>query len=257
MTELMTIGFKDRTEILVSIRKLAETPRGEHPPPPHHQLTADEVMCDIVAMREEAEFARDMDRARLESERDRRKDAEDRRKIMAAQQEDELANATVSQWLENKEMFMGSWLLKSELRGVIMLNVTKTKSPLKKKLIELLKLEKQSRKWYGSVLPRAYFEEVLVSRLCRFEDATRLEAEIELETNTLNEGLTLLSNQQGMVPRIFAEAHDAAKQRAGYDDGDKDDEVIVLETRITSDASPQNKKPRLSGQGGSETIEIL
>lgn len=267
MDQLLQTGFQNRREILVSIRKLvaagtpeAATGSAGGPSPPSPSLTCDMVMCEILTAREEAEFAREMDRARLLSERDRRADAEERRKQIASQLEEKLLKSTLTQWLECKDMFKGSWLLQTTFQTVISKHVTQSKSTLKTKLMALLKLEKQSRKWYGPVLPRAYFEDELAPRLCAVMDANLLEAKIEAETTFLNEGLALLTNQQGMVPRLFVQAHDAAKQRAGIDgpnnDDDDDDEVVVLDTLGLPDNCSPTKKARAAGQGLLEAIEI-
>jgi hypothetical protein len=229
LSETLAMGFKDPAEILISIRKLAAANGGQ-------QLTADVVMCDVVHAREEAEFARQMDLARLASERDRRKDAEARRKANALVHEERLLTACPTAWIESKEMFQSSWLLRSSCRDSLLSHVNRRPSELKRHLVEVLKLEKKSRQWYGQELPSYYFDGVLSERLRIIKDYRTLETALKQEVDTLRDGLMLLSNQDGNAPLVFLEAKEEWKLRHGEEDDD-DDDVILLETRRPTQAS--------------------
>jgi hypothetical protein len=206
LAETMAVGFRNPAEVLVSIRKLVAANGGQ-------QLTSEMVMCEVVQAREEAEFARQMDQARLASERDRRTDAEARRKANALAHEELLLTACPTAWIESRDMFRGSWLLKSSCRDSLLSHVTERPSELKRHLVEILKLEKKSRQWYGQELPSYYFDGVLAEKLRVIKDHRTLETRLKREAETLRDGLML--NQDGNAPSVFLKAKEEWKQRNG------------------------------------------
>jgi hypothetical protein len=190
--------------------------------------------------RDEAQFARDMDAARLASERDRHAEAEDRRRTSDARRDDEMNDADPREWEKSGDLFRGSWLLRGPCREALLRHVARARSPLKKSLVELLKLEKRSRHWYQS-LPEHYFNGALAERLRAIGDAGKLEAAVRRETKFLLDGLMLLSNQEGNVPQIFLRAKEESRRRNGGDGEDADQEgddgeVIMLEVRRPGNA---------------------
>jgi len=197
MAQLQQMGFADRREILSTIRRLIET-NPEHPPTP------DAVMIDIVTQREEAEEARKMDEARLQSEQARKEDARKRRKELEEQFEQRLRAADLQVWSSEVEMFPDSWILSSPARTVLAPMVAQAES-LKFKLLELLKLEKKARKWYGVALPYGYFGFELADRLVERTTVNAMTTQIQEEVAKLESGMYNLS---GMYNTGFHHCND-------------------------------------------------
>ncbi len=223
--ELMAMGFTDRSEILWSVRKLARSC-------PLPEVTCENVMLDIISNREETEEARKMDEARMLSERTRKQESKRLRLIIAQNQHEERKKATWSEWSSRSDMYARSWLLanagvKASLEPRVQRNMQ-----VKEALMELLDLEKKSRKWYGQALPRAYFRGTLAQQISsKVENDSTVEQVLEFfktETSTLKEAMFTLSVQQGGVPKLFVDALDSPTMVSGDDCEQGDDEIVVV-----------------------------
>jgi hypothetical protein len=240
VAEMEQMGFPDRREILRSIRFLLDGNSAN--------LTADDVMLFIITEREEAEEARKEDQARLASERTRKEEAARRRNEIAREFDRKLLQSSLDEWASDQSMFCGSWVLgvadvKTALAKVVVSNLE-----FKKKLVELLKLEKLARKWFGS-MPRAYFCERVVARL--LEQSEQLMSQVSWEFETLQRVMYTLSEQQGGVPRCFLEAHDQSSTR------DDDDEILVLQTISPREQSASQESVEAPSITSSAFLESL
>ncbi|GAX12623.1 hypothetical protein FisN_13Lh089 [Fistulifera solaris] len=222
--ELLAMGFTDRSEILWSIRKLSRSF-------PLAEVTCENVMLDIISNREETDEARKMDEARMLSERTRKQESKRLRLIIAQNQYEERKKATWSEWLSRSDMYARSWLLtnagvKESLEQRVHRNMQ-----VKEALMEILDLEKKSRKWYGQALPRAYFRGTLAqqisSKVENHSTAEQVLGFLKSEIVMLKEAMFTLSVQQGGVPKLFVDALDSPTLVSG-DDSDKVDEEIVV-----------------------------
>ena len=196
------MGFVDRREILSVLRSS------------HRPWTLDDAMIAIVTAREEAAEARKMDEARLASERTRKAEAAARRQANKERHEEQIRQSGLDEWLFNASMFPHSWLLRSVARP----KLEEELGTIKDALIALLELEKKSHQWYKD-LPSAYFD-MLARQLL---SATDVPSFLKRETQTLQQAMFELSQQQGGVPKILLQAHERMEE--------SDDEVVVLEVR--------------------------
>ncbi len=223
--ELLAMGFTDRSEILWSVRKLARTC-------PLTEVTCENVMLDIITNREEMDEARKMDDARMLSERTRKQESKRRRTIIAQNQAEERKKATWSEWLSRSDMYARSWLLanagvKESLEQHVQSNLQ-----IKETLMEMLDLEKKSRKWYGQALPRAYFRGALAQQISsKVENHFNVEQVLGIlkgEVSVLKEAMFTLSVQQGGVPKLFVDALDSPTMVSGDDSEQVDEEIVVV-----------------------------
>ena len=239
--QLRYMGFQDSDtrEILTAYRKLRDE-RGSPPNP-------DQILMYVVEQRDHLEeerlLAADMDRARLESERSR-DDAAQRRAEIQQERERQLENASLESWMS--DAFVHSWILHSDPtwrdRTVKLWIREGSPTPLKRKLLKLLQLERNARKWYQEKLAGAYFVHVVLGRLRKANQSpASMLAQLEREVHILERGMYELERQVGGVPIIFRDALDAHPSV----DENQDDEVVLVihKSRMAEDAaSPSPKK---------------
>jgi hypothetical protein len=257
LVQLSQMGFTNRREILESIRRLGSnsTLFSTQQSP---SVDADSVMMDMITQREEADEARKMDEARLQSEQARKEDARRRRSLICNNVEEKLKTASMDDWKSNNGMFPDSWILNENACYALLASLIKEKdTQLKSKLMALLKLEKKAKQWYGRVLPRGYFARCVTERLIQ-ATADSMAGKLNKEVNALQVAMFQLSEQQGGVPRIFLEAHDDTKEQ----DGDKQnrgpgafdtDDVVLVGTTTT----PTGTRETAPGRSEPEVLEIL
>ena len=236
--ELRQMGFTDSTvDILASMRRLSAT-------------TVDAVMCDLVSQREEAAEARRMDQARLLSLADRQEEAARRRRAQAQQRHQERMQASWDEWRDDDSMFPHSWLLSRDGVRRAWEGAVRNSRHVRAQMLTLLELEQKSRKWYGEILPRAFFELVLAERLGKADHGDR-SVMLDREIQQLKRGLFTLSNQQGGVPKLLLNACDAEGGGAK-----EDSDVMVVATRITSLAAlKENALPTAAENGTKSRFE--
>lgn len=252
VAELNLLSFTDVREALVSYRKLKRN-NGGHPP------SVDNVMIEIIVQREEDDEARRMDEARLQSEQARKEDAKQRRDEIERDLRSSIENCSVDEWLRASDMFHNSWILRGDANAVMQQRIGTTPSPLKRSMIDLLKLEKNSRKWYGAVLPRSYFALQLTQRLLEVNSSPdHLLTQIELEIERLKIAMYNMSEQLGEVPRVFREAHDAAvaDQRNNLDDDDDDPVLLVASPMTTTPKQLPSHDFRSASAWAGEVIDL-
>ena len=246
MSSLMNMGFTDRSEILSSIRRLRNDATTSTT-----NLTSDVVMLDIISQREEAEEARKMDEARLLSEQSRKEEARRLRQRNAELLTERQRGASWKEWLEKDDMFPNSWLLRLSNVQTALESIWRDGDNLqvKHKFVELIQLEKNARKWYKNDLPRSYFVNVLAAKLLAYKGASAAvwKQTLDVELRRLEHQMYTLSEQQGGVPRMFLDAHDAATTdktncNGGNDDND-DDDIVIL---VTSSETGTNTKKATS-----------
>jgi hypothetical protein len=187
-------------------------------------VTADEVAMFIISQRE---MEQDMEEAKLEdavrqaSEPERELNAERKKQNF----EKRCAEATTYEQLA--DIFRESWILHGLTSTLINQIMTKKRD----KLIEILKLEFQSRTWYGRHVPAHYFRS-LCDRLKQNNNSSGSRSAsstsydwLDAEHMTIQHGLSSLSQQtERGLPKIFVNACPA-----GRGSNDDDDEVIIIE----------------------------
>jgi len=252
-TELRQMGFPEehKQECSDAVRRALEA--GGAPP------TSDSVMMEIITRIDnaqgendidEAEYARQMDQARLLSEQDKHNESQQLREQRAQEQEERILNATFGE-LSNpqkaedcKLFFPESWLLRYEPSKALLTDVVnnRAKSDVKKSLIKLLNREKKALRWYDRGVPKAFFTSVVGQRLLNVGgvDAAALKKEVE-EIDALVERATSLPSEQNsdLVPNIFVEAQKEFTDQAPGEstcsgpaaDDDSDDDIVVLDVR--------------------------
>lgn len=241
MASLLQMGFTHKSEIMSSIRKLSSSQVGP--------LKTDSVMMDMIQAREEAEEAKKMDEARRQSEVTRKRESQARRLLLEQQLQERLEQASVAEWKQDKNMFLHSWILQQEGMTEKLQAAIQKYSPIKARLMELLKLEKQARKWF-MIMPKAYFVGVLGAELQErvqlpaADLCTWLVERVEL----LQRAIYTLSEQTPTgVPVIFVHAHDEWTLRNsnsltdgnGNTDSDDDDVCIIVLPTVSTTTSPE------------------
>lgn len=232
--ELQQMAFTDPREILTSFRKLLRDNNAGRPP------SVDEIMIDLITQREEAEEARKMDAARLMSEQARKGDAAQRREEIQRELQAAMEHCRMDEWLQNSQMFTRSWILRGSAKGVLQLRIGKSKTPLKCKLIELLKLERDARKWYKE-MPRSYFARLVTQRLVGCHTTDSMLAHVQREIDTLTRVMFIMSEQLGGVPKVFRDAHDAVVAENNIDVDDDDDDAVHL---VSGPPTSKNSGPK-------------
>jgi DNA-directed RNA polymerase beta subunit len=251
LSQLRDMGFTSSTEVLESIRRL--TSESAQPP------SIDTVMIDIISQREEAEEAKKMDEARLQSEQARKEDARRRREVIEKTLQESIKSASLDDWRRNANMFLDSWLLAGDA-CYLLEPLMNTSATIKEKLVALLKLEKKARKWYGAVLPRGYFAERVTKRLQEESTVGAVSELLQEEVDTLEVAMFTLSEQKGGVPRIFLEAHDEASAldsslQTGESGEDIDDDVVVVV--LANKANSTRLSEKSTPEAAPEILEIL
>lgn len=212
LSELIQMGFPDKLEILEAIRRQ-----------PPESRSADQVMMDLINHREEMEEAKKMDEARLMSEQDK---VEQSRKLKAAREE-ALGQAKSIEDLH--QVFPDSWILENN-ESRIKDFINKNDKRLMDEFKRLLNFEKLSLQWYGSVLPKYYYEKVRARLFCSSTSkksspslsSSMKQILIEKECEILQGALYKLEEQDiGGVPKVYLEAK---KEAVG-----EDNEVIEID----------------------------
>ena len=167
-------------------------------------LSADTVMLNIISQREEMDHVQKEDQARVESERIRKAEASRLRLLAAQEKERVLQAATLAEWRES--FFPKSWILHTvdaydTLQAFLNDHVEEeedvvdyddefdekrknnkkrmqteakknrnncTSTTVKNALLRLLKLERDSQKWYKNNLPRVYYLTVVNPNIQNF-----------------------------------------------------------------------------------------
>ena len=140
-------------------------------------------------------------------------------------------------------MYKSSWLLANAGVREALDQRVQSNSQIKETLMELLDLEKKSRKWYGQTLPRAYFRGTLAQRFAAgIERDSSVEQIVEMlksEILALKEAMFTLSVQQGGVPKLFVDALDSPTMVSGDDEEAVDEEIVVV--RVDGGLSPEKR----------------
>ena len=224
--QLQECGFENRGEILAALR---------HTKSSNANLGFDQIienaMIYIIGQREEAEEARKMDIARMESEftilqeREQQKDSQSSYDYSVT----DILGKEGDTWT-NSVAFPHSDLLKcSNIRSFFrcLLDLDDVKRKSRTRVSELLSLELKARKWYGEKLPVAYFQFGLRDRLLSdwmnkkvqstftFDERDKAVESLDKETNALKEAMFCLENQVpgdlGVnVPKLFVDARKSA-----------------------------------------------
>jgi hypothetical protein len=291
LVQLTQIGFSNRREILENIRSLMAdggTSNSDSDGFLSHQQqppSVDTVMVAMITQREEAEEARKMDEARLQSEQARKEDARRRRSLIHNNAEETLKTASMDDWRGRQDMFPDSWILNENacyaLLASLLIHNDNDILQLKGKLMALLKLEKKAKQWYGQVLPRGYFARCVTTRLMQATTGDvmikndtmagkSMATTLRNEVDALQVAMFQLSEQQGGVPRIFLEAHDDSsntkleqdgvgsdEQKRGSGAFDTDDDDVVLVGTISSTPPGSARSEKAAGRSEPEVLEIL
>ena len=140
---------------------------------------------------------------------------------------------------------------------------------MKKSLFELLKIEKQAQKFYGYLLPKSYFVQVVVQKLLdslkrdnNDSDSNNISSVLNEcileEIKTLNNAMYQLSEQVNNVPRLFQEKYQECEAQQSVND----DEVVMVRLQPppsdnVPDVDSSNGGGRLSNNQNPNSIEII
>lgn len=245
---LNQMGFHDKHELYNSIDRLVEKNNANILP------SADAVMFDIISVRQDLEEAKIMDQARLQSEQLRKEEARRRRQLTQQQFECILQTSDIQRWKADSSMFPRSWLLSDS--NIVALFQQMSSNPTDKlNLLELLKLEKEAYKWYGSCLPKHYFLDRVIPQMMQSTDLPSLVRET---ISTLQKAFYSLSHQTNGVPKILLEAKDAADastQKENHENDSDDDVVLVVPKYKRLKSSPPGiATDSSSGGSGAATV---
>lgn len=188
--QLVQMGFTNRREILTRYRAMSSGDPTSPPP------SVDEVMLALVTAREEAEEARKMDEARLQSERTRKQEAAALRAANERRFQERLEEASLHELPSNPDFFPRSWILAKVLQTLQQAGIGNFGRG-KQKLLRLLKLEKRARQWYGKDLPKAYFVVEVCDRIknCNHLSESAMGRILEKESDSLERGMYTLKGK--------------------------------------------------------------
>lgn len=217
VASLRGMGFTCTREILTALRIVASN-REEIIYGVGNGWNIDEqveaAMMWIVTEREEAAEASILDAARVSSEQYNLDMEQSRNQEMTRELENADLVALLGQTkddidVEVKSIYYPFSILLTNIHVKRIfhetISSTSTSNRGKVEVIRLLNLEKKARKWYGTVLPFAYFEHVLCSRIENYvgENSTTM---LSTESDILEKAMFNLSEQLGMVPKVFLDA---------------------------------------------------
>lgn len=283
-SQLRGMGFMDMREILNGLRHV-EAERGGALATMDTSEQVEAAMMWIVTQREETEEARKLDEARIISEatllEEERRKRESEQHVQDGTLDDiigkeisetEESGGSVSSALFPASVVLQSMKVRRMFRTICMPKVGRENPEGKQEVIRYLNLEKKARKWYGTVVPWAYFRHVASPRIeswksdrsvtgnskrqkVRGSSGRDLIAKLRNERVNLEKALYTLSEQEeggvGNVPRIFLSAREDAIRKGlplcpenGLADGDIDDEVVIVEDnldRITRESGISNE----------------
>jgi len=256
LASLRQMGFANTVEILTALRAVAAQ-RAEKNRVGCNQWTqheqVDAAMTWIVTQREEAEFARALDAARILSEQENAVQEQNRKQQMAQELNhanmNDLLGATDEGLATTSKHFPHSVLLRNRSVRSVLKSVASGSSLGKAQVIRLLNLELKARKWYGTVLPFSYFEYVLCPSFGSWAgmNATDLCQKVQQVSDELEHAMYNLSEQVeggiGSVPKLFfdaqAKSSKEGKPISAPEDAEViiDDEVEVVEKSIPSSSA--------------------
>jgi hypothetical protein len=245
INQLQQCGFESRDEILAALRHIISS---------NAYLGFDQIIENaityVIGQREEAEEARKMDVARMESEftilqeREQQKDS----KMPSDYSIKDLLGGDGDTWTHSVA-FPHSDLLKCfNIRTFFgsLFQIDAVERKCRTQVVELLNLELKARKWYGEKLPVAYFRFGLRDRLLNdwmnkkvqstFTSGERDKAfqSIVMETNALKEAMYRLENQipgdfGANVQKLFVDARKSAIKNGLMSDPNGRSGMIVIE----------------------------
>lgn len=205
------------------------------------------AMMWIVTEREEAAEAAILDAARVSSEQynldmEQSRNQEMTRELESADLVDLLGQTKDDIDVEVKSTYYQFSILLTNIRVKRIfhetISSTSTSNRGKVEVIRLLNLEKKARRWYGTVLPFAYFDHVLCSSIENYVGDNSVTM-LSTESDILEKAMFNLSEQQGMVPKVFLDAQRDASRlgksiRAVEDTSiNNDDDVELLEEPLS------------------------
>lgn len=212
-------------EVLAAIRRIRRRKSNNltdpNQPDPVGTTPPQFVIEEISQYRQWIEEARQMDQARLLSEREHEQEDPKRRKNL----ESTISRANFDEW--KSLYFPNSWILQS----CLCLESFCQKDPkFRTHLLRLLSLEKKAFQWY-STLCRTYFVRSVCPSIESFYkknyDSTQAIKCIEQNVQLLEQAMFRLSEQVGGVPRLFREASDDAQECHG----ENEETVLFLCTK--------------------------
>jgi hypothetical protein len=249
VASLRGMGFTCTREILTALRVVASNREEIYGVGDEGDVNeqVEAAMMWIVTQREEVAEAAILDAARVSSEQYSLDIEQSRNQEMTR----ELENADVVHLLgrnntvgiDVKSMYYPCSILLRDKRvnGMFLETIvsTNTSNRGKVEVIRLLNLEKKARKWYGTVLPFAYFEHVLRPRIVSHVGGNSVTM-LSDESDILERAMFNLSEQSGMVPKVFLHAQrDASRLGKPIRDveethvNDNDDDVELLEEPLS------------------------
>lgn len=277
LAHLTQMGFTNTLEILTALRAVVDqrvencssSAGGTAEWSQQEQVEA--AMTWIVTQREEAAFARELDRARILSEQENAIQEQSRKQRMAQ----EVEHASVVELLGTAEgrsrHFPHSVLLRNRPVKSVLNSVVSGSSHGKKQVIRLLNLELKARKWYGTVMPYSYFEYVLCPSFGSWagESAQFIAQKVEQVSDKLEKAMFNLSEQVeggiGSVPKLFYDAQTNASregkpisvpEESEVINDDDDDVIEVVEQPLRSSSSSSTCATGCSEVRHSEVINI-
>uniref|UniRef100_A0A6U3VEP7 Uncharacterized protein n=1 Tax=Ditylum brightwellii TaxID=49249 RepID=A0A6U3VEP7_9STRA len=270
VNQLKGMGFADMREMLSGIRHVQNAGSSN---------VIDDAMMWIVTQREEEAEARKLDEARISSEYAL---TEEQQRVKDV--DEQLHKSSLNDILKRKsEFFPSSFVLQCGEVMAILCQINGKEG--KDLVIRYLTLEQRAKKWYGTVVPWAYFCYVARERIISFvKDLEKKQfqkenkflpseyicSKLRAEVNELETSLYSLSEQEeggvGRVPKIFLAARrDAKKNGLPLNPekhlliGESDDDIIVVEEpgdkeSLFSNATEENEKK--TTEENKEIIEI-
>lgn len=250
VTSLRNMGFTCTREILTALRVVASNREEIYGVGNGWNVDeqVDAAMMWIVTEREEAAEAAILDAARVSSEQynldmEQSRNQEMTRELESADLVDLLGGTKGDVNVEVKSIYYPDSILLRNICVRRMFRATITSNSksngVKGEVIRLLNLEKKARKWYGTVLPFAYFEHVLCPRIVSSVGENSVTM-LSPESDHLEKAMFNLSEQLGMVPKVFLDAQRDASRlgkpiRAVEEThvNDNDDDVELLEEPLS------------------------
>ena len=247
VASLRNMGFTCTREILTALRVVASNREEIYGVGNGWNVDeqVDAAMMWIVTEREEAAEAAILDAARLSSEQynldmEQSRNQEMTRELESADLVDLLGGTKEDVNVEVKSIYYPDSILLRNICVRRMFRATITSNSksngVKGEVIRLLNLEKKARKWYGTVLPFAYFEHVLCPRIV----SSVGENSVTMLSDILEKAMFNLSEQLGMVPKVFLDAQRDASRlgkpiRAVEEThvNNNDDDVELLEEPLS------------------------
>ena len=250
VASLRNMGFTCTREILTALRVVASNREEIYGVGNGRNVDeqVDAAMMWIVTEREEAAEAAILDAARVSSEQynldmEQSRNQEMTRELESADLVDLLGGTKGDVNVEVKSIYYPDSILLRNICVRRMFRATITSNSksngVKGEVIRLLNLEKKARKWYGTVLPFAYFEHVLCPRIVSSVGENSVTM-LSPESDHLEKAMFNLSEQLGMVPKVFLDAQRDASRlgkpiRAVEEThvNDNDDDVELLEEPLS------------------------